>query len=117
MNADKTEVCGIRSKKGVIQALSGFKAVNLVTDGILILGCHYNYKKELVIEKNINVIIENMQTVLGLWSSRGLTVRGKMLVFKALRFSKMQYIAQMSLVPKQIIEQLKTYAQKILIEE
>ena len=62
VNADKTEVCGIGSKKGVIQALSGFKAANLVTDSILILGCHYNYKKELVIEKNINAIIENMQT-------------------------------------------------------
>ena len=28
-NADKTEVCGIGSKKEEIQALSGFKAVNL----------------------------------------------------------------------------------------
>ena len=59
----------------MIQALSGFKAVNLVTDSILILGCHYSYKKELVIEKNFNAIIENMQTVLGLWSSRELYSR------------------------------------------
>ena len=114
VNADKTEVCGIRSKKGVIQALSGFKAVNLVTDSILILGCHHSYKKELVIEKNFNAIIENMQTVLGLWSSRRLTVGGKILVFKTLCFSKMQYIAQMSLVPKQIIEQLKLIYKKFL---
>ena len=113
MNADKTEVCGIGSKKGVIQALSGFKAVNLVTDSILILGCHYSYKKELVIEKNFNASIESMQTVLGLWSSRGLT-GGKISVFKTLCFSKMQYIAQMSLVPKQIIEQLKLMHKKFL---
>ena len=66
VNADKTEVCGIGSKKGEIRALSGFKAVNLVTDSILILGCHYSYRKELVIEKNFNAIIQNMQTVLGL---------------------------------------------------
>ena len=68
----------------MIQALSGFKAVNLVTDSILILGCHYSSKKELVIEKNFNAIIENMPTVLGLWSSRGLTVGGtcKILVFE-----------------------------------
>ena len=55
-----------------------------------------------------------MQTVLGLWSSRGLTVGGKILVFKTLCFSKMQYIAQMSLVPKQIIEQLKLMHKKFL---
>ena len=68
-NANKTKVCGIGSKKGEIQALAGFKAVNLVTDSIIILGCHYNYKKEDVIEKNFNAIIENMQTVLSLCSS------------------------------------------------
>ena len=84
-------------KRG-IQALPGFKTVNLVTDSILIFGCHYSYRKELVIEKN--AIIENMQTVLGLWPSRVLTVGGKILVFKTICFSKIQYIAQMSLVPK-----------------
>ena len=55
-----------------------------------------------------------MQTVLGLWSSKGLTVGGKILVFKTLCFSKVQYIAQMSLVPKQIIEQLKVMHKKFL---
>ena len=107
MNADKTEVCDTKSKKGKIEALSGFKAVNLVTDSILILDYHYSYRKKLVIKKNFNAIIENMQTVFSLWSFRGLTVEGKILVFKTLGFSKMQYIAQMALVPKQITGQLK----------
>ena len=35
-------------------------------------------------------------------------------MFKTLCFSKTQYIAQMSLVPKQIIEQLKLMHKKIL---
>ena len=48
-----------------------------------------------------------MQTALSLWSSRGVTVGSKILTFKTLGFSKMQYIAQMTLVPKQITEQLK----------
>ena len=63
VNADKTEVCGIGSRQGEMQAYSGFKAANLVTYSILIHCCHYNYKKELVIEKNFNAIIENMQTI------------------------------------------------------
>ena len=58
------KVCVIGSKKGEIQALSGFKAVNLVTDGIIILGCHYSHQKEVIIEKSFNAIIENMQIVL-----------------------------------------------------
>ena len=83
--------------------------VIFVTDSILRLGCHYSYRKELV--------TENMQTVLGLWSSRGLAVGSKILVFKTLCFFKMQYIAQMSLVPKQIIEELKLTHKKVLMEE
>ena len=55
-----------------------------------------------------------MQTVLSLWSSRGLTIGGKILILKTLDFSKMQYIAQMTLVPKQIIEQLKPEHKKFL---
>ena len=55
-----------------------------------------------------------MQTVLSLWSSRGLTVGGKILVFKTLGLSKMQYIALMTLVPKQMIEQLKLVHKKLL---
>ena len=101
VHADKTEVCGIGSKKGDTQALSGFKVVNLVTDSILILGYDYSSnRKELVVEKNFKAIIENKQIVLSLWLSRGLTVGGKILVFKTLG------ISQMTLVPKQIIEQL-----------
>ena len=101
-------------KKGEIRAVAGFKAVDLVTDSILILGCHYSDRKEFVIEKNFNAIIKNMQTVLSLWSSRGLTVGGKSLVFKTLGFSKMQYTVQMTFVPKQIIAQLKLVHKKIL---
>ena len=47
VNADKTEVCGIGSKKGEMQALLGFKAVNLVTD------CHYSYRKKSLLLKRI----------------------------------------------------------------
>ena len=59
VDADKTEVW-YWVQKGEIQALSEFKAVNLVTNGILILGYHDSYRKELVIEKNFNAIIENL---------------------------------------------------------
>ena len=56
-----------------------------------------------------------MQTALSLWSFRRLTAGGKILVFKTLGFSKMQYIAQMTLVPKQIIEQFKLVHKKFLL--
>ena len=114
VNSEKTEVCGIGAKKGVIGALSGFKTVNLVMDCILILGCYHSYDQEIANNKNYVTLLENIQSILNIWSSRELTVGGKILVFKTLGMSKMQYLAQMAHVPRHIIEQLKALHKKFL---
>ena len=114
INCEKTEVCGIWVIKGIIGALSGFKVVNLIKDCILILGCYHSYDNELANNKNYVTLLENIQSVLNLWSSRGLTIGGKILVFKTLGISKMQYLAQMAHVPRHIIEQLKCLHKKFL---
>ena len=114
VHSEKTEVCGIGVKKGVIGALSGFKVVNLIKDCILILGCYHSYDNELANNKNYVTLLENIQSVLNLWSSRGLTIGGKILVFKTLGISKMQYLAQKAHVPRHIIEQLKCFHKKFL---
>ena len=114
VNSEKTEVCGIGVKKGIIEALSGFRVVNLIKDYILILGCCHSYDNELANNKNYVTLLENVQSVLNLWSSRGLTIGCKMLVFKTLGISKMQYLAQMAHVPRHIIEQLECLHKKFL---
>ena len=55
-----------------------------------------------------------MQSILSLWSSRGLTIGGKILVLKTLGISKMQYLIQMTHVPRHIFEQLKALHKKFL---
>ena len=47
-----------------------------------------------------------MQAVLNLWANRGLLPEGKVLVFKVLGISKMQYLAQMTLIGKHIVQKL-----------
>ena len=81
---------------------------------VLILGCYHSYDKELANNKNYVTLLENIQSVLNLWSSRGLTTGGKILVFKTLGISKMQYLAQMTHVPRHIIEQLKALHKNFL---
>ena len=103
VNSEKTEVCGIEAKKGVMGTLAGFKAVNLVNDCVLILGCYHSYDKELTNNKNYVTVSDNIQSVLNLWSSRGLTIGGKILVFTILGISKMQYLAQMAHVLRHTI--------------
>ena len=117
VNSEKTKVCGIGVKTGVIGALSGFKLVNLIRDCILILGCYHSYDNELANNKNYVTLLESIQSVINLWSSRGLTIGGKILVFKTLGISKMQYLAQMAHVPRHNIEQLKCLHKKISLEQ
>ena len=77
INSDKSEVCGIRVKKGDPRALPGFKVVDLTRDSTLILGSHYSYNKKLVTERNFLTLVDNMQAVQNLWATRGLSLEGK----------------------------------------
>ena len=114
INTDKTEVCGIGVKKGDSRALSGFKVVDLTRDSTLILGCHHSYNKTLAIDRNFLTLVDNMQAVPNLWANRGLSLGGKALVFKTLGISKMQYLAQMTLIPKHTIQKLIDIQEKFL---
>ena len=55
-----------------------------------------------------------MQAVLNQWPNRGLSLEGKVLVFKTLGISNMQYLAQMTLIPKHIIQKLIDIQEKFL---
>ena len=87
INSDKTEVCGIGVKKGDSRALSGFNVVDLTCDSTLILGCHHSYNKTLATDRNFLTLVNNMRAVLNLWATRGLSLGGKVLVFKTLGVS------------------------------
>ena len=117
INSDKTEVCGIGVKKGDSRALSGFKVVDLTCESILILGCHHSYNKKLATDRNFPTLVDNMQAVLNQWANRGLSLGGKVLVFKTLGISKMQYLAQMTLIPKQYHSKVDRYTGEIPVEE
>ena len=114
INSDKIEVCGIGVKKGDSRALLGFKLVDLTRESTLILCSHHSYHKTLALDRNFLTLVDNIQAVLNLWANRGLSLGGKVLVFKTLGISKMQYLAQMTLIPKHTIQKLIDIQEKIL---
>ena len=105
VNYEKSEICGIGSKKGLF---SNITSVDIVNDTVKILGCHHSYNKQLADDRNFLDTVANIQSVLNLWSWRGLSLLGKIQIFKTLGISKIQYLASMSRVPDRIIEELKT---------
>ena len=114
VNYEKSEICGIGSKKGVMGAFSNITSVDIVNDTVKILGCHHSFNKQLADDRNFLDTVANIQSVLNLWSWRGLSLLGKIQIFKTLGISKIQYLASMSHVPDRIIEELKTIQNRFL---
>ena len=71
VNYDKSEICGIGSKKGAIRAFSQLRPIDLLNDSVKILGCHHSYNTDLAFERNFSDTISNISNVLNLWSLRG----------------------------------------------
>ena len=114
LNHEKSEICGIGSKKGVLRAFSDLSSVDIENDTVKILGFHHSYNKQLADERNFSNMVTDIHNVLNLWKMRGISLIGKILIFKTLGISKLQYIASMAQVPDKIIQQLKSIQKKFL---
>ena len=97
INYEKSDVCGIGSKKGAVGAFSNLSSVDLTTETITILGCNHTYNRLL-----------DIQNVLWLWSMRGLSLLEKIQIFNTLGVSKILYVSSMTQVPKNLVNELKT---------
>ena len=106
-NIDKCELAGIGSLKGVKKAVCGLKCVDLLKDTIKILGIHFSYNKSAQVQNNFLTTVKKIQQVLQIWTSRSLTLEGKIVIFKALAISKIVYIALIISVPNGIIVELE----------
>ena len=80
--------------------------VNLKNDKIKILGCYSSYCKDLSEKYNFLEVINKLKTCLHVWKSRGLTLAGKILIFKTMALSKILYIATMKVPSELILDEL-----------
>ena len=58
-------------------------------------------------ESNFLTPISNIQRILKRWCMRNLSLEGKMIIFKILALSKVVHLCLISVVPKQIIEEIE----------
>ena len=71
------------------------------------LGIFNSYDKDL--EQKLNFLgNKTLNDVLKLWEFRGLTLAGRILVFKSLAFSELLYVCTMKVPGKFVIDQLNT---------
>ena len=109
VNFERSDLCDIGAMKGVEGAFCGVTCLNLLSDSIKILGVHFSDPQSLYNDRNYLTILKSLQEVLNLWSTRRLTLAGRIQVFRTFGISKMLYISYMNRVPSLIMEELKKF--------
>ena len=100
-NLSKCETAGI----GVL--IDGLTKINSTKESIKILGVHLSYNGKFQNELNFCTTIKNICNVTKLWRIKNLSLEGKITIFKSLAISKIVYLALHTIVPKNVIFELK----------
>jgi len=107
LNKSKCELAGIGAKKDATgESMSELKNVNLTTDSVKILGIHYSYNRDILLEQNYTSVVKKITKCLAMWKWRNLSIAGKVTIFKTLAISKVVYVAFLSTIPESILQKL-----------
>ena len=80
------------------------------------LRVHYTYDLKLLHEKKKKIIerLDSVKKLINIWSSRGLSIYGKVMIIKCLIIPKLVYISSLLPTPKEIIQELNQLLFKFL---
>ena len=78
------------------------------------LGVYYSYDPKLLHEKNFIEKLDSIKKLINIWSSRGLSIYGKVTIIKSLIIPKFVYIASLLPTPKDAIKELNQLLFKFL---
>ena len=104
LNLEKSEACWIGSARGKQDKPADWNWINLCTDKIRILGVVNSYDTDLADTHNFFSVIGKIKNCLNLWSSRGLSIAGRIQIFKNLALSKAVYISTVKNFPSRFIK-------------
>ena len=108
LNLEKSEACWIGAKRGFKETPINCKWIDLNCSAIRTLGIFNSYDTDLVEKLNFLDNLKYLKEVLDLWEYRGLSLAGRILVFKSLAISKLIYASTMKCPSKQILDQMNS---------
>ena len=111
INPSKTEGMWTRSFRGNKTKPFGIKRPN---EPIKALGVYYSYDPKLLLEKNFIEKLDTIKKLINIWSTRGLSLYGKVTIIKSLIISKFVYVSSILPTPKEAIKQLNQLLFKFL---
>ena len=78
------------------------------------LGIFYTYDQKLLLEKNVIENLDKIRKLLNVWSSRGLSIYGKVTIIKSLVIPKFVYLASLMPTPNNVIVEMNRLLYKFL---
>ena len=108
LNLEKSEACWISAKRGSKETPINCKWIDLNCNALRTLGIFNSYDTDLVDKLNFLDNLKCLKEVLNLWEYRGLTLTGRILVFKSLAIPKLIYASTMKCPSKQILDQMNS---------
>ena len=82
--------------------------INWPSEPIKALGVFFTYYQSLLYEKNFQDKLDNMKKLTNIWSSRGLSIYGKVTIIKSVLIPKLVYVSSLLPTPSNIIKQVTT---------
>ena len=108
LNLERSEACWIGKAKGREDKPIDCHWINLYNDKIRILGVYNSYDTDLENSYNLFSVISKIKDCLKCWEGRGLTIAGRIQIFKTLAISKTLYISTMRNPPTQFLNLLNS---------
>ena len=103
INCFKMEAMWIGSSRNCKTQPFGIKWPN---EPIKALGIYYTYDKKLLLENNFIERLDSIKNLTRIWSSRGLSIYGKITLIKSLLIPKLVYVSSLIPTPKEFVSQL-----------
>ena len=66
----------------------------------------YSYNEEEVLKLNLDDRIKKLNTILNIWRTRNLSLKGKITIIKTLAIPQIQFLFNMIYIPDNIIKQI-----------
>ena len=111
INSTKTEGLWIGSSKENKAKPLGIKWPN---EPIKTLGVYFTYDPKLLKEKNFIERLDSIKKLINVWSSRGLSVDGKVTIIKSFLIPKFVYVCSVLPTPNELAKQLNQLLFKFL---
>ena len=94
--------------------LYGLKSLDFTKESNKMLGVHVSYNKKLHDDINFYTAVTNICNVIKLWRMRHLSLEVKITTYKSLAISKIVHLALLTIVHKNIIEELNEIQKRFL---